>query len=114
MQFSTSAAVATIVLFAGQTLAACTPGLPGNAENPQKCEIGNDHTWTCKDGTWIHRAGDNKYNIQAGDRPYVGLVASCTSQRSSEAKVHCTADSRGSFHLDCAGEVEIFKYWLVY
>ncbi|KAG5976952.1 hypothetical protein E4U55_007124 [Claviceps digitariae] len=110
MHFSTSAALAAIALFAGQSLAQCTYNVDHTifqGEMSSCTSAAGPNSWNCGHNgavivrvsghTWIMHAGstDTTINVSCGN-PY--------------KLVTCTANSWGSFQLDCPDAVRVTNF----
>ncbi|KAG5988682.1 hypothetical protein E4U43_004670 [Claviceps pusilla] len=105
MQFSTSAVLAAIAIFAGQTLATtCSPGTIKGHSKP--CTPKQDGIeWTCDDGTRVaNTGGGNDFFVFPGhETTYIN--AFCPADFADWIQLQCTP-SQGpgwGFRLDCRG-----------
>ncbi|KAG5996644.1 hypothetical protein E4U54_002525 [Claviceps lovelessii] len=103
MQFSTSATLAALAIFAGQTLAAqCVVGAPpktgSGALGACRSTGSGDSKWSCAQGTTVTKTGDTRFLVHAGGKSttikilcdgQVGLVLTCPAGASGTANVPC-------------------------
>ncbi|KAG5997050.1 hypothetical protein E4U43_002742 [Claviceps pusilla] len=99
MQFSTSAALAAIAIFAGQTLADCTAGTTRGTLKPcQRTTDTNGYDWTCPDGSHLNNAGGAIYQVFPGPSTTYFELTCPNSKFTVQQK--CTS-SPGVFGADC-------------
>ncbi|KAG5943897.1 hypothetical protein E4U53_006989 [Claviceps sorghi] len=100
MQFSASAALAAIAIYAGQAVADCSPISYPFSAALDYCDSPTAGTWYCSRTPATIHGAQGKYNVKVGDTG-VSLVASCDLELTSFASIYCTAKSDGSFDLKC-------------
>ncbi|KAG6014641.1 hypothetical protein E4U43_006321 [Claviceps pusilla] len=103
MHFSTSAALAAMAVFAGQTLAECT-GLVVMMPNPRLCSnYQGPNSWICPDtGAIVGRSGDKWLVWAKGKAANVSVF--CAENRKEANGLSCDANDLGSFSLDCPSQ----------
>ncbi|KAG5933766.1 hypothetical protein E4U53_000874 [Claviceps sorghi] len=104
MQFSISAALVTMAICAGQTVARCSPGrLSGRGVTRMECQPGDyPDIWYCGSSSLLvqYMPATNHIFTDASPIP-VGFRVSCASKPAINAAIHCDANSRGDMVLRC-------------
>ncbi|KAG5925875.1 hypothetical protein E4U42_003852 [Claviceps africana] len=104
MQFSTSAALVTMAVCAGQTLALCSPGaLRGRGVTGMQCFPGDyPNIWYCGSSSLLVQYLPETNSVLTAASPIpVGFRVSCASRPAIKAAIRCDASSTGSMVLRC-------------
>ncbi|KAG5921824.1 hypothetical protein E4U42_005695 [Claviceps africana] len=110
MKFSAPAALAAMVIYAGQTLAVCQlQVIPLWSQLVAKCSQSGDR-WDCREYGVIDRSG-NTFNIKAGNQLLTSYLAYCDAGSAGRKYMACTANARGSFDMDCPGSQAYIEVW---
>ncbi|KAG6005363.1 hypothetical protein E4U21_000214 [Claviceps maximensis] len=115
MQFSTSAALAAMAIFVGQSLAdncwAVQPGDHSAEWEISNCiPVGGGNQWNCGNDLKAYVArGGNTFAVEAASYEIV-IAICCSGTCSPSSYLGCPANGNGQLTLNCPGGYSV-DYW---
>ncbi|KAG5993158.1 hypothetical protein E4U54_003462 [Claviceps lovelessii] len=113
MQFSTSAVLATMAMFAGQAFAAAQCEVINVANYNDKfsasgwCESAGRNRWSCSNsGTSVYQDG-SKFTMHTGSQP-LAVYFYCDHELS--VQFQCPATVWGSIDMPCNGQIRLVYF----
>ncbi|KAG6002010.1 hypothetical protein E4U21_003578 [Claviceps maximensis] len=103
MQFSTSAALAAVAIFAGQSLAACRIGRPRgfNSFFSHPCPwVPSTNSWCCPTSGMCATRSGSTWNVSGGKN--FGVIDVMCGSADHDVMMSCDRGSSGTFQFDCA------------
>ncbi|KAG5953102.1 hypothetical protein E4U53_006893 [Claviceps sorghi] len=109
MQFSTSAVLAAIAIYAGQTLADCGDSAPDKSWSQIRCsrEASTSENFIC--GTTKIVPSTNGYDVHTGDEEMIIVVRCAGASLYTGDIKYCSANSEGSLDTSQCQSTPFFE-----